>query len=76
MKRIGRKLKGHFGYYRITGNYDARVRDRREVIRVWRPWLARRGESHGMSWARMHHLLQSWYLPRARVMHAVSAANP
>ena len=76
VEALGRKLKGHFGYYGITGNYEALARYRREVIGIWRRWLARRGDSQGMSWARMHRLLKFYYLPEARVMHSIYAAKP
>jgi hypothetical protein len=73
---LGRKLKGHFGYYGITGNYAALNRFRREVIAVWRKWLARRGDPKGMSWERMHKLLAVFYIPKARVAHSVFGSNP
>jgi len=73
---LGRKLKGHFGYYGITGNYPALKRFRWEVIKVWRKWLARRGDPKGMSWERMHQLLAFFYIPEARVVHSIFAANP
>ena len=73
---LGRKLKGHFGYYGITGNYEALARYRWEVIRVWRKWLARRGDPQGMTWERMNRLLQFFYLPEARIVHSVYAAKP
>jgi group II intron reverse transcriptase/maturase len=73
---LGRKLKGHFGYYGITGNYEALARFRREVIRVWRKWLARRGDPEGMTWQRMNRLLAFFYLPEARVVHSIYAAKP
>ena len=73
---LGRKLKGHFGYYGIMGNYEALARYRQEVIPIWRRWLARRGDPQGMCWARMNHLLQFDYLPAARVVHSVYAAKP
>lgn len=73
---LGRKLKGHFGYYGITGNYPALKRFRWEVIQVWRKWLARRGDPKGMSWERMHKLLAFFYIPEARVVHSVYAAKP
>src|SRR4051812_17486831 len=76
VEALGRKLKGHFGYYGITGNYDALQRYRAEVIRIWRRWLARRGDPQGMSWERMQRLLQFFYLPRARIVHSVYAAKP
>jgi RNA-directed DNA polymerase len=76
VEALGRKLKGHFGYYGITGNYQALARYRLEVIRVWRKWLARRGDPQGMSWERMTRLLQFYYLPPARIVHSVFAAKP
>jgi group II intron reverse transcriptase/maturase len=73
---LGRKLKGHFGYYGITGNYDALARYRREVIRIWRKWLARRGDPQGMTWERMRRVLAFFYLPAPRVVHSIYAAKP
>jgi RNA-directed DNA polymerase len=76
VERLGRKLKGHFGYYGLTGNYPALQRFRWKVIELWRKWLARRGDPQGMPWERMHRLLEFFYLPEARVVHSVSAAKP
>ena len=76
VETLGRKLKGHFGYYGITGNFPALNRFRWEVIKVWRKWLARRGDPKGMSWERMHKLLAFFYLPEARVVHSIFAAKP
>lgn len=73
---LGRKLKGHFGYYGITGNYRMLQRYRVGVIRIWRFWLARRGDPKGMSWERMHRLLDFFYLPEARVVHSIFSAKP
>jgi group II intron reverse transcriptase/maturase len=76
VEALGRKLKGHFGYYGITGNYEALARYREAVIGIWRKWLARRGDPQGMSWERMTRLLQFFYLPEARIVHSVYAAKP
>jgi len=76
VEALGRKLKGHFGYFGITGNATALKRYRQEVIRIWRKWLARRGDPQGMPWARMNRLLTFYYLPEARVVHSVYAAKP
>jgi len=76
VKVLGRKLKGHFGYYGITGNIQALQRFRWEVIGIWRKWLARRGDPKGMTWERMHKLLDFFYLPEARVVHSIYSANP
>jgi hypothetical protein len=76
VEQLGRKLKGHFGYYGITGNFASLQRFRREVIEVWRKWLERRGDPKGMSWERMRKLLEFFYLPEARVVHSAFAAKP
>ena len=36
------KLRGHYGYYGITGNGFAIARFRYEVLQLWRKWLLRR----------------------------------
>ena len=51
-------------------------RFRWEVIKIWRKWLARRGDPKGMSWERMNKLLDFFYLPEARVVHSIYAAKP
>ena len=76
VEALGRKLKGHFGYFGITGNSRALQRYRLEVIRIWRKWLARRGDPKGMTWERMNRLLAFFYLPAARVVHSIYAAKP
>jgi group II intron reverse transcriptase/maturase len=76
VEQLSRKLKGHFGYYGITGNFAALQRFRGEAIRIWRKWLARRGDPKGMSWERMNKLLDFFYIPEARVVHSIYAAKP
>src|SRR5438552_4034307 len=47
---LSRKLRGHYGYYGITGNSLAITRFRYEVRSRWRKWLNRRGGRSPMSW--------------------------
>jgi len=76
VEQLGRKLKGHFGYYGLTGNFAALQRFRWETIKIWRKWLARRGDPKGMPWERMNRLLEVFYIPEARVVHSIYAAKP
>ena len=77
VETLGRKLKGHFGYYGITGNMRCLTQFRDGVIRIWRKWLDRRtGDRGSMSWERMKRLLDFFYLPEARVVHSIYAAKP
>jgi group II intron reverse transcriptase/maturase len=65
---LTQKLRGHYGYYGITGNYRAIDRFLQEVRRVWRKWLDRRSNRARMKWERMEKLLERYPLPRPRIM--------
>jgi RNA-directed DNA polymerase len=73
-----RKLKGHFGYFGITGNSEALSRFRHEVTQAWRKWLDRRSQRARMTWERMMLLLKRYPLPRPRMSRPPlpRAANP
>ena len=70
---FGQKLRGHYGYYGITGNYEALRRFYVEVKRIWHKWLSRRSQRARMSWARYGLLLTLHSLPKPRVVHSVYA---
>ena len=66
---LSQKLRGHFGYFGITGNYEALERMREAVKAAWRKWLDRRSNSSRMTWPKMEVLLSRYPLPRARIVH-------
>jgi group II intron reverse transcriptase/maturase len=65
------KLRGHFGYYGITGNYEGLSRFRYLVVRLWRKWLQRRKRCGFLSWDHFSRLLQRYPLPAVVVVHSV-----
>lgn len=67
---LSRKLRGHYGYFGITGNYECLNRFHHQVRRQWHKWLARRSQ-RGMLWERFAELLTKWPLPRPRVTHSM-----
>jgi len=77
-RALSQKLRGHFGYYGITGNAEALKRYRRGAIGLWRKWLSRRNRDGPMAWGRMYRLLERYPLPQAIVVHSVyrQAAKP
>jgi group II intron reverse transcriptase/maturase len=76
-RTLGSKLRGHFGYYGIVGNFRAIARFREEASRVWQKWLNRRSQRASMRWDRMQRLLKRYPLPRARIRPMpLRAANP
>jgi group II intron reverse transcriptase/maturase len=68
-RTLVRKVKGHYGYYGITGNGRALSNFVRSVERAWKKWLGRRNNK-GLSWARAMKLLAVFPLPRPRIVHS------
>jgi group II intron reverse transcriptase/maturase len=66
-----RKLRGHFTYYGITGNYEALARFQWEVRRAWHKWLGRRSQRGRFPWVAYERLLCRYPLPPPRIMHSV-----
>lgn len=73
---LEQKLRGHYGYYGITGNYRALARFADEVRAIWRKWLSRRSQRARMPWDRFQRLLTHHPLPAPRVVHSVWARRP
>jgi RNA-directed DNA polymerase len=72
---LSQKLRGHFAYYGITGNYDRLSRFRYAVAGIWRKWLGRRKRAGPISWTRFAPLLERYPLPAAVVVHSVYRAE-
>jgi RNA-directed DNA polymerase len=73
---LSRKLRGHFGYFGITGNSNALARLRWRVERVWFKWLARRS-TRAMKWERFDRLRKVYPLPPPVAVHStLRPANP
>jgi group II intron reverse transcriptase/maturase len=77
-EHLVRKIRGHYGYYGLTGN-DLQLKGFLEgVKRIWHYWLSRRSESTPMPWDRFNRLLARYPLPPVRIVHSVyrCVANP
>lgn len=64
------KLRGHFGYYGITGNSKALSSVHHWVKQLWRKWLGRRSRDDKMTWERFNLLLERYPLPNPRICQA------
>jgi hypothetical protein len=60
---LSEKLRGHFGYYGITGTSFALSRFPVSVIRIWMKWLARRRRRGLLPWLVIARLLRRYPLP-------------
>jgi RNA-directed DNA polymerase len=70
-RTLSQKLRGHYGYYGITGNGQAIRRFRAMVVRIWKKWLGRRRRRGVVSWDWFGRLLKRFVLPAAIVVHSV-----
>jgi RNA-directed DNA polymerase len=73
-RQLNQKLRGHYGYYGITGNGSAIARFASAVRSTWRKWLDRRSQRARMDWDRFEALLKRYPLAPPRVVHSVYAA--
>jgi hypothetical protein len=64
---LKRKMLGHFGYFGITGNYQALHNFSVRVIGAWRKWLSRRSQRAWISVEKMKRLLERYPLPQPRL---------
>jgi group II intron reverse transcriptase/maturase len=71
-----RKLRGHYGYYGITGNHRSLTLYWHRVRQAWHYWLNRRNRENRMPWGRFLGLLTYYPLPTPRVVHSAYAAKP
>lgn len=72
-QKLTQKLKGHFGYYGITGNFYSLLEFRETARGIWRRHLSRRRRDGEMPWAEFLRLEARYGLPRARVVHGLQS---
>jgi len=68
---LGRKLRGHYAYFGLTGNYRSLEQYYRGTYRQWRKWLDRRSQKRRMKWDRFNRLLARHPLPSPKVVHSI-----
>lgn len=68
------KLRGHFGYYGITGNSSRLNSFRTIATRIWYQWLSRRKRKPRPTWVWFTRLLERFPLPPAIAVHSVCRA--
>src|SRR5262249_37015711 len=70
-QKLTEKLRGHYGYYGIIGNFASLQKYREAVRGIWRRRLSRRRRDSAMTWAEFLRLEKCYSLPRARVVHGL-----
>ena len=70
-QKLTQKLRGHYGYYGITGNFRS-LQEFREATRwIWKRQLSRRRRGRPMTWPSFARLEERYRLPAARVVHSL-----
>jgi RNA-directed DNA polymerase len=70
-KQLSLKLRGHFQYYGIRGNYAMLERVYYWVECAWRYWLNRRGNKQPLKEDKYSRLKQKYPLPRPAIIHNI-----
>jgi group II intron reverse transcriptase/maturase len=65
------KLRGHYQYYGVRGNYKMLEVAYEHTRAVWKRWLARRNSKNRMSWTGFTTKVNDLFdLPKPRIVHA------
>jgi group II intron reverse transcriptase/maturase len=73
-QKLTQKLRGHYGYYGIIGNYYSLQEFLGGARRIWRRKLSRRRRDGDVTWAQFLRLEKRYSLPRARVVHGLRSS--
>jgi RNA-directed DNA polymerase len=73
---ISAKLRGHYAYFGLRGNYAALARFRFEIRRAWRKWLCRRSSAARRAWDWYAKFLERYPLPPPRVLNPALLSSP
>jgi len=63
------KLRGHYQYYGISGNYECINAYYKHVVKTLHKWLNRRSQKKSMSWANLNNYLKCYPIPRPKIKH-------
>jgi RNA-directed DNA polymerase len=66
-KAVSAKLRGHFQYYGISGNYRGISRYSYRVIQMLFKWLNRRSQKKSFSWEQFAQYLKKYPLPKPHI---------
>jgi len=64
---LTRRLRGHFNYFGVSGNFRSLLLLVQATRRAWYKWLCRRSQRKRLNWERLADLLDQHPLPRPRI---------
>ena len=69
-RQLSQKLKGHFAYFGISGNYKRLADFRYAARRIWRKWLSRRSNKSRVTWDDFSRIEKRFPLPPPKIVHS------
>ena len=73
---LHRRLRGHFNYFGVNGNYNSMMRLVESTRRAWYKWRRRRSQRTRLNWERFSDMLRWWPLPRPRITVRIWDGSP
>jgi RNA-directed DNA polymerase len=70
-QRLCLKLRGHFQYYGIRGNFRLLEDVHRYAEKAWWYWLSRRSSKSSIRWEKFQKLLETYVLPTPEIVHSI-----
>jgi RNA-directed DNA polymerase len=70
------KLRGHYEYYGVSGNMRSVNRFYTNTVRLTYKWLNRRSQRKSFNWKGFHQYLESYPLPKPRIVHNMYTLSP
>jgi RNA-directed DNA polymerase len=70
-RKLSRRLRGHYQYYGIRGNYGQLEVLYEWADKAWRYWLRRRSQQSAIPWAKFYRLRTVYPLPQPSIVHRI-----
>jgi RNA-directed DNA polymerase len=75
-KMLKAKLRGHYQYYGISGNYRGVYRYYRSALRIAFKWLNRRSQRKSFNWQQFSKYLEKYPVPKPYIAHRLYKLSP
>lgn len=69
------KLRGHFQYYGISGNYVSISKFNKLTVELTKKWINRRSQKQSMNWEQFNLYLEKYPLPKPKIMFNLYALS-
>ena len=76
-KALARRVRGHYNYFGVSGNFRSLLNFADGVRRAWHKWLCRRSQRSRLTWERYAELFTTrWQLPKPRIAVRIWGTQP